>query len=139
MKRDVLLLVTLLSCTMAFAQDSLRTDTIKHSELRMLGEKISHTIKETVRGFDRTNDDYIEPQHFEFTVMMQVTRTFESFDLSSNNQHIRLSVFWLALVLLRLHVRYQEPEFRKWRTAKRVRSQHLLVADRCGYLLSPVW
>ena len=91
MKRDVLLLVTLLSCTMAFAQDSLRTDTIKHSELRMLGEKISHTIKETVRGFDRTNDDYIEPQHFEFTVMMQVTRTFESFDLSSNNQHIRLS------------------------------------------------
>jgi hypothetical protein len=71
--------------------DATPPDTIKHSELHALGEKIRQTIKETVRGFDRTNDDYIEPQHFEFTVMMQVTRTFESFDLSSDNQNIRLS------------------------------------------------
>ena len=84
MKRVVLLLVALLSFTMLYAQDSLRTDTVeKHHEIGI--------IRETIRGFDRTEDDYIEPQHYEFTVMMQVTRTFENFDLSSNNQNIRLA------------------------------------------------
>ena len=70
------------------ALDTTPPDTIKRSELYELGEKIRRTIKETVRGFDRTNDDYIEPQHYEFTVMMQVTRTFESFDLSSDNEMV---------------------------------------------------
>jgi len=83
MKRWGVLLVTLLSCVMLFAQDSLRTDTVKKREIGI--------IRETIRGFDRLEDDYIEPQHYEFTVMMQVTRTFENFDLSSNGQHIRLS------------------------------------------------
>jgi hypothetical protein len=32
-------------------------------------------IRRTIRGFDRLEDDYIEPQHYEFTVMGQVTRT----------------------------------------------------------------
>jgi hypothetical protein len=36
-------------------------------------------------------DDYIEPQHYEFTVMGQVTRTYESFSLGSNGQSIKLS------------------------------------------------
>ena len=40
-------------------------------------------IRQTIRGLDRTQDDYIEPQHYEFTVMMQATRTFENFVLSS--------------------------------------------------------
>ena len=84
MKRVVLLLVALLSCTMLYAQDSLRTDTLKKQ--REIG-----IIRETIRGFDRTEDEYIEPQHYEFTVMMQVTRTFENFYLSSNNQQIRLA------------------------------------------------
>ena len=48
-------------------------------------------IRRTVRGFDRLNDDYIEPNHYEFTVMGQVTRTYESFILSSNGQQITLS------------------------------------------------
>ena len=34
--------------------DATPPDTIKHSELHALGEKIRQTIKETVRGFDRT-------------------------------------------------------------------------------------
>ena len=84
MKKGVLGLVALLSCTMIYAQDSLRNDTLeKHHEIGI--------IRKTIRGFDRLEDTYIEPQHYEFTVMMQVTRTFESFDLSSDNQHIRLS------------------------------------------------
>ena len=48
-------------------------------------------IRRTVREFDRLNDEYIEPQHYEFTVMGQITRTYESFILSSNGQQIKLS------------------------------------------------
>ena len=48
-------------------------------------------IRRTVREFDRLNSDYIEPQHYEFTVMGQITRTFESFILSSNGQQIKLA------------------------------------------------
>ena len=84
MKRGALLFVLLLSCTMLFAQDSLRTDTLKKA--REIG-----VIRETIRGFDRLEDDYIEPNHYEFTVMAQVTRTFENFILSSNGQSIRLA------------------------------------------------
>ena len=48
-------------------------------------------IRRTVREFDRLNKDYIEPQHYEFTVMGQITRTYESFILSSNGQQIKLA------------------------------------------------
>ena len=48
-------------------------------------------IRRTVREFDRLNDEYIEPQHYEFTVMGQITRTYESFILSSNGQQIKLA------------------------------------------------
>ena len=49
-------------------------------------------VRRTVRGFDRLNNDYIEPQHYIFTVMMQATHTYDLFTLSSrgtgNNQSI---------------------------------------------------
>ena len=48
-------------------------------------------IRRTVRGFDRTDDEYIEPQHYEFTVMGQITQTYESFVLRSNGQSITLA------------------------------------------------
>ena len=48
-------------------------------------------IRHTIREFDRTQDDWIEPQHYEFTVMMQVTRTFENFVLGSNGQSVTFS------------------------------------------------
>ena len=65
----------------AVAQDSLHTD--KPHDMGV--------IRQTIRGFDRLEDEYIEPQHYEFTVMGQVTRTYESFELSSNGQSIRLA------------------------------------------------
>ena len=40
---------------------------------------------------EKTKDDYIEPNHFEFSAMFQVTRTFENFVLSSNGQSIELA------------------------------------------------
>ena len=45
-------------------------------------------LRRTIRGFDRLKEDYIEPQHYEFTVMMQATRNFESFVLGSNGQSV---------------------------------------------------
>ena len=58
-------------------------DSIRKRELSIIREKI--------RDLDRTQDDYIEPQHYEFTVMLQATRTFENFVLSSNGQSITLA------------------------------------------------
>ena len=64
--------------------DSLSVDTIRKS--RELSK-----IRETIRGFDYTEDQWIEPNHYEFTVMGQLTRTYENFTLSSSDQSITLS------------------------------------------------
>ena len=48
-------------------------------------------IRHTIREFDRTQDDWIEPPHYEFTLMTQVTRTYESFVLGSNGQSVTFS------------------------------------------------
>ena len=40
-------------------------------------------VRRTVRGFDRLNTDYIEPQHYIFTVMMQGTYAYDHYTLSS--------------------------------------------------------
>ena len=53
--------------------------------------KMQDKIKYTIRGFDRLEDEYIEPQHYEFSVMVQATRNFEDFILSSNGQRLTLS------------------------------------------------
>lgn len=68
------------------ALDSLQGDTVQVRKPRQLG-----VVRRTIRGFDRLEDDYIEPQHYEFTVMMQLTRTFESFTIGSNGQSITLA------------------------------------------------
>jgi len=61
----------------------LSADSVRHKEIGL--------IRETIRELDRTEDDYIEPQHYEFTVMLQTTRTFENFVLRSNDQSITLA------------------------------------------------
>ncbi len=79
MKWSVLIGLTMICCGTALAQDSLQAS-------REIG-----IIRQTIRGFDHLEDEYIEPQHYEFTVMGQITRTYESFELSSNGQSIRLA------------------------------------------------
>ena len=63
--------------------DNLQGDSLRRNEISV--------IRETIRGFDKTQDDYIEPNHFEFSVMLQATRTFENFVLRSNGQSIELA------------------------------------------------
>lgn len=53
--------------------------------------KAKRTVREVVREFDRTEDDYIEPPHFEMAVELRATRNFEDFILSSNGQSIMFS------------------------------------------------
>jgi len=64
--------------------DTLTIDTLS-------AEKQIGIIRRTVREFDRLDDEYIEPQHYEFTVMGQITRTYESFIIGSNGQRITLA------------------------------------------------
>lgn len=82
MKRVVLVLtfaLTIVQGVWADVADSLRN------------RKVMHTVKEVVREFDRTEDDYIEPPHYEFCVELRATRNFEDFVLSSNGQSIMFS------------------------------------------------
>ncbi len=44
-------------------------------------------LREVVRGFDRLNEDYIEPQHYVFTVMFQGTHTYDRYSLSGFEGH----------------------------------------------------
>ena len=76
-----MILATMVGWATATAQD-LRTEMQKAEILHTDTVKKSNEIgiiRETIRGFDRTEDDYIEPNHYEFTVMGQVTRTYENF------------------------------------------------------------
>ena len=88
MQRYFVILLFFIQAVTMKAQEP--TDTLttvpEHTNSSELG-----VIRRTIRGFDRLEDDYIEPQHYEFTVMGQITRTYESFSLGSNGQSIRLS------------------------------------------------
>ena len=56
-------------------------------------------IRRTVRGFDRLNDDYIEPQHFIWTVMLQATHTYDLYSLSSKGNNAQSLTFAPDLTL----------------------------------------
>lgn len=81
MKR-ILLLLTMMGCaTWSMAQtDSLpavQTDTVVTAPRKM------SVVRRTVRGFDRLDKNFIEPQHYIFTVMLQATHAYDLFTISS--------------------------------------------------------
>lgn len=84
-----LIFLLCLEAVVATAQESV--DTVSTVSLEQSKSKEIDKIRQTIRGFDRLNKEYIEPQHYEFTVMGQVTRTYESFSLASNGQSILLA------------------------------------------------
>ena len=93
MKRYLLTLVVLMAAVGYGMADETKTteqpDTLP-PEIKKL-QKMQDVIKYTIRGLDRLERDYIEPQHYEFSVMVQATRNYEDFILSSNGQSIMLS------------------------------------------------
>jgi len=50
-------------------------------------------IRRIVRGFDRLNKDYIEPQHFIYTVMLQATHTYDRYSLSGTGREAQSLTF----------------------------------------------
>lgn len=56
------------------------------------GRKEMGVLRKTVRGFSSIDTNYIEPQHYNFTVMGQATATYEIYSLkSSNGQMVTLA------------------------------------------------
>ena len=86
MKRLLIGLMVVMNGLMVWGHetDTLSTDTLATNDDQGV-------IIRTIRGFDKKDYSYIEPNHYEFTFMMQLTRTYESFSLSSNEQSLSLS------------------------------------------------
>jgi len=66
--------------------DTLAPDTQVVEQPRKLG-----LIRRIIRGFDRLDERYIEPQHYVFTVMLQSTYTYDYYTLRTSllkGQHI---------------------------------------------------
>ena len=71
-----MLLLSFVIFHLSFIPAGAQTDTIQHRH------KMT-AVRRTVRGFDRLNDAYIEPQHYIFTIMLQATHTYDIFTLRS--------------------------------------------------------
>lgn len=96
MKR-VLLILTLWQVALGIYADNEETledvNSIENASTLETGDGIGQ-IRKTVRGFDRLDERYIEPQHYVFTVMLQSTYTYDYYTLrssSSDDQQISLS------------------------------------------------
>ena len=50
-------------------------------------------LRRTIRGFDRLNNRWIEPQHYIFTAMMQVTHTYDLYKLSGTGEDAQSMTF----------------------------------------------
>ena len=50
-------------------------------------------IRRTIRGFDRLNKSWIEPQHYIFTAMMQATHTYDLYTLSGTGDDAQSMTF----------------------------------------------
>ena len=72
--------------------DSLSADTVVEQSAQQ-PRKLS-LIRRIIRGFDRLDENYIEPQHYVYQTMLQTTYSYDLFELSSsdaNEQKISFS------------------------------------------------
>lgn len=82
--RYSLICILLLSCAVASAQEVAETSVVMpDSSLVEEHPRKLGVVRRTVREFDRLNTDYIEPQHYIFTVMLQGTYAYDHYSLSS--------------------------------------------------------
>lgn len=78
MKRFLFAIASLLFLTVAHAVQPV--DTLLK---RLTDTQGYQEVKRIVRGFDRLDTTYIEPQHYLFTVMLQATHTYDRYTLRS--------------------------------------------------------
>ena len=84
MKR-VLLTILAVVALQAVAQDTLQTEQ---------PEKKMSWLRRTIRGFSYIDENYVEPQHYNWSVMLQATHTYDYYRLSksgSDGQSVWLS------------------------------------------------
>ncbi len=75
MRAGLLTILLLLLSGVTYASDSLSTDSVPKKELGWL--------RRTIRGFSYVDENYVEPQHYNWSVMLQATHTYDFYRLSS--------------------------------------------------------
>jgi len=83
MKRYYLIFIYALFCSFAIAQND--TITVKTSEKQAANNGKSNYVYEKVKDFNKVDTSYIEPQHYNFTVMLQNTNTYDLYTIESKN------------------------------------------------------
>ena len=79
-------IIFLFSFSPAVAQTWAQADTIPHRH------KMT-PLRRTVRGFDRLDTTFIEPQHYIFTVMLQATNNYDIYTLRSAAPNVQSITF----------------------------------------------
>lgn len=71
--------------SLILSADSITADSTLTADSHLLRERIKENAKEIIRKLDRFDSDYIEPDHYDWTVMMQNTNFFQNIIMSGRN------------------------------------------------------
>ena len=79
--------------------DSMAVKPVEGKKKRDLFHAIGHAFTKVFRGFNELDTNYIEPQHYDYTVMLQNTNTFEEYTIESKSgQRFSFAPDWSAKV-----------------------------------------
>ncbi len=83
MKRKLLLLILMLSSLGLWSQDSVLISRQSQETIEEKPQKKMSWLRRTIRGFSYVDTNYVEPQHYNWSVMMQGTYNYDYYRLSS--------------------------------------------------------
>ena len=83
MMRKVLLIVLLMTSLSLMADDALLSDTLTASEL----PKSENWLKRTLQKFTEIDTNYVEPQHYNWALMVQGTYNYDIYRLSTTGDN----------------------------------------------------
>ncbi len=83
MKRKLLLLIFTLSSLGLWSQDSVLISRQSQETIEEKPQKKMSWLRRTIRGFSYVDTNYVEPQHYNWSVMMQGTYNYDFYRLSS--------------------------------------------------------
>ena len=79
--------------------DSMAVKQVEGKKKRDLFHAIGHAFTKVFRGFNELDNNYIEPQHYDYTVMLQNTNTFEEYTIESKSgQRFSFAPDWSAKI-----------------------------------------